>query len=145
MKFNHHKRSPMNKSSLLLISIISLCNTITYSDHHHDHHHDNHHHRDQITEEARKLDLKRLETLDKEDQEDYSHSKLAWTAAVIGMAAAGAGCYNQDIKLITGGATTALLFGYAGYRVNKNENYRAKQRREEREEIQKRLNKHSHH
>ena len=134
----------MNKSSFLLLSIISLCNTVTYSDHHHDHHHDRHHHPDQVAEEARKLDLKRLETLDKEDQEDYSHSKLAWIGVVGGIATASTGCYFKNTQLMTGGIVMTALSGGAGYIVNKNENYRAKQRKEEREEIQKRLSKHSH-
>ena len=106
-------------------------------DRHHKHHH--------VDEKSREIDLRRLEALEKEDSEAYAHSKLAWGGVVAGTICTVVGTHNGNLRLILGGLAAVGISGCAGYVARQGENHRAKERREERDSIQKRLNLQHHH
>ena len=96
---------------------------------------------DPITQKARELDIKRLEELDQEEKDAYSHTNLAWAGVVTGVALMTAGTIvnKHNFKLLGSGLILASASGEAGYIAQQNESKRAESRRNEREVIHARL------
>lgn len=88
--------------------------------------------------------MRRLETLEQEEKDGYSHTNLAWQGVVAGLIIGAAGLYGKSWKVAATGAALGGGSAIGGIIARPGENHRAKERREERDTIQKRLNPHHH-
>ncbi len=105
-----------------------------------------HEHHSTITEKAREADLRRLNVLEQDERNAQDCTKLAVAGVAIGTIITFVTWYDRCPTLATGASLTFTgLFAAGGYIARQDEKYRAKERKKERSEIQKRLNNPAHH
>ena len=142
----------MIKFNWLILSIIFLPCLITFAalaektqaQARHDSSFDSNSDHNTINLEARRLELKRLEALNREEQEYKQQVARSWKILVLGLIAIVGGYHRENGTLLVAGCATVALSGARINYLHQINDYNAWERKEERDMIQKRLHAHSY-